>query len=549
MRRFTFLAVLSAILAPPLAAQRVVLDNNTRPIGAGSRKTVVRTPGGELYSLSVKPNGALLLLRSKDGLTWTDTKITINDTTSGIGSTNPTTACGLAVDARGWLHAVWGRYRYPTFFKTYYRNLDPNNPKQGSAILDLTAMAGAGTRDRTDAVSVAVDAKGYVWLGIVAPRRSWVTDLWVSQQPLAPGARPKFTNVGTMSLTYSSQRPMIAIDSNGLVHCVFYFNRPPGLYAHRTYDPATKKWGPMTVIGTPAVSHDDAGVVDTDRTGGVHVLYDHEPSAATRAIAYRSWTAAGGWSKPIEVARYTTTQIGGSQYRFTFALAVNPVTREVWVVYRDFARGGRLVAAHKRAQDTAFSYLTELEPASTAKNVYYLPNTRGSLHPFPANSTLCLLDVVYRFGSSAPYSLVFQRLDVCSTSIFGQGCAGTKGTPALGHIELPRLQRPLEVALQNARPNAAAVFTFGLSNSQWGSFKLPFDLALIGAPGCKILASPDVLMPVATDASGKASVRMQIPNNPWLLGKTVFDQAFVHDRGANRADIVATNGGRFTIRR
>ena len=84
---------------------------------------------------------------------------------------------------------------------------------------------------------------------------------------------------------------------------------------------------------------------------------------------------------------------------------------------------------------------------------------------------------------------------------FGTGCQGAGGqTPEL---TLDRSAASLRVA---AGPSQEGVFALGLSTARWSSAALPLDLGPFGSPGCRLLVSPEMLIPFRTDDNGNASV-------------------------------------------
>ena len=88
----------------------------------------------------------------------------------------------------------------------------------------------------------------------------------------------------------------------------------------------------------------------------------------------------------------------------------------------------------------------------------------------------------------------------------------------------------------------------GRSNAQWGSLMLPLDLAPLGAPGCRVFASQEFVQPLVI-RSGAATVRVPVPGNPWLLGRSLYVQALAAKPQANALGVVTSNGGRLRIGR
>ncbi|MBL8898947.1 MAG: hypothetical protein JNM84_15005 [Planctomycetes bacterium] len=76
----------------------------------------------------------------------------------------------------------------------------------------------------------------------------------------------------------------------------------------------------------------------------------------------------------------------------------------------------------------------------------------------------------------------------------GSGCDGGAGMPLRIHPRgLPCLTHRMSVLLQNALPGPI-YYVRGHDPSHWGPLPLPFDLSLLGAPGCFVLNPHDILV-------------------------------------------------------
>ncbi len=133
-----------------------------------------------------------------------------------------------------------------------------------------------------------------------------------------------------------------------------------------------------------------------------------------------------------------------------------------------------------------------------------------------------------------------------SYATYGAGCSGTVGTPKLAPAlgSLPWMGQTLTIELTGL-PNAVFNAPFGivgLSKTSWGATTLPLDLGFMGIPGCKLLVSPDLFVPLA-NLGGKASWSATVPRTPILIGAVFFQQGFVLDRGANPLGVVVSNAG------
>ncbi|MBK8979167.1 MAG: hypothetical protein IPM29_25000 [Planctomycetes bacterium] len=128
---------------------------------------------------------------------------------------------------------------------------------------------------------------------------------------------------------------------------------------------------------------------------------------------------------------------------------------------------------------------------------------------------------------------------------FGRGCAGSNGTPTLASMGggAPTLGQQFVVQVSNLPLNGSAFFLgFGSSSSQWpGLGRLPFDLGVIGAPGCLVLCTAEV-MGVGGVTGGMGSFSFTIPNDPRLSGLAFYNQAYVPDMAANQLGLTLSNG-------
>jgi choice-of-anchor B domain-containing protein len=117
-------------------------------------------------------------------------------------------------------------------------------------------------------------------------------------------------------------------------------------------------------------------------------------------------------------------------------------------------------------------------------------------------------------------------------------------TPSLGNVGTPNLNSVYDVTLAGALPATFAVMITGLSDSIYSGQPLP--LPLIGAPGCSVFASPDVLQLFITDAAGTASAPFSIPGSPGNIGQSLYHQWAVLDP-INPLGIIVSDAGRATI--
>jgi len=134
-------------------------------------------------------------------------------------------------------------------------------------------------------------------------------------------------------------------------------------------------------------------------------------------------------------------------------------------------------------------------------------------------------------------------------SVFGQSCAGSGRTrPTLGLSGSSSIGQSCSVLLTNALPTTGATAFLGFSNTSWnGVNQLPFDMTLIGAPGCFVLVDLLVGASMLTDARGGASLTLSIPSSSALVGVTTYAQWAVVDASANALQVVTSNAGGILI--
>jgi hypothetical protein len=112
-------------------------------------------------------------------------------------------------------------------------------------------------------------------------------------------------------------------------------------------------------------------------------------------------------------------------------------------------------------------------------------------------------------------------------ALFGRECANSLGAgPRIDMSGLPAVGGTFTLQLRAAEPAGFAVPWVGFSDLSWGGVgPLPFDLAPLGAPACRVLVAPDVLQGVTTVAAdGRANAAIALPANPAITGFRIFAQ-------------------------
>ncbi len=125
---------------------------------------------------------------------------------------------------------------------------------------------------------------------------------------------------------------------------------------------------------------------------------------------------------------------------------------------------------------------------------------------------------------------------------FGRSCKNANQfVPALSVTRIPELGKPYELWLVPTDKNTVAGFVIGISKSRFGNLRLPLDLTALGAPGCSIYSSMDLVTPAKTGPIGFARHTYGIPLSKNLIGIRYYHQAFVLSSKANNLGLVLSN--------
>lgn len=166
------------------------------------------------------------------------------------------------------------------------------------------------------------------------------------------------------------------------------------------------------------------------------------------------------------------------------------------------------------------------------------PSTMRVVRFFGETTVAVPTDEVWTFGTTS----------VASYAPFGSSCPGSSGTAVhAGGPRLPWTGDTTDLSLSGALPNWAAAFVLGLSDTTWGALRLPIDLTVLGAKGCSLYASMDVVVAVPTSSTGTASIAIKVPPSASLAGARFFTQFFAFDAAANSLGMTLTNAVTGTI--
>ncbi len=145
---------------------------------------------------------------------------------------------------------------------------------------------------------------------------------------------------------------------------------------------------------------------------------------------------------------------------------------------------------------------------------------------------------VYSTSASANFGTV----ELGSGAVVGFVPSRSEGAvPILDCADQPKVGKTISLRLQRVRPNAPVGILLGFSDRTWAGLNLPLDLAPIGAPGCSLLTSLNVMLLTAADKNGAGAMNLTIPRDTSLILGRIYFQALALDPPANQAGLAWTN--------
>jgi hypothetical protein len=125
-------------------------------------------------------------------------------------------------------------------------------------------------------------------------------------------------------------------------------------------------------------------------------------------------------------------------------------------------------------------------------------------------------------------------------SSYGAACSGAATTPVLAAATLPWIGEMHRVLLAGVPNGSAAALVVGVSRTSIGGVPLPVSLAFLGAPGCALLTSGELVVPLPV-VNGTGTWTVQVTGGPQLVGQRFFAQGIWLEPGANPAGLVLSN--------
>lgn len=107
------------------------------------------------------------------------------------------------------------------------------------------------------------------------------------------------------------------------------------------------------------------------------------------------------------------------------------------------------------------------------------------------------------------------------TQRFGDGCPVGGRIPFLDIDRSPAPGQVFQLGVEQGPAHGLATLLVGFSRQNHGSLPLPFDLGVLGMPGCNLLCSADIVVNLPLDANGRGS----IPIVAWSPGLRIYQQA------------------------
>jgi len=127
-------------------------------------------------------------------------------------------------------------------------------------------------------------------------------------------------------------------------------------------------------------------------------------------------------------------------------------------------------------------------------------------------------------------------------SKYGKGCPTSAGVPDFAPTTTPVLGANYQLTLSGAPAVAIGLVVHGFDNLQFTpGVWLPFDLTLVGIPGCGLEVRPDATA-VELPVGGTFTHVLALPNNPVLSGLGLWSQALVIDGAAPNGFAGISNG-------
>ncbi|MBL8899806.1 MAG: hypothetical protein JNM84_19400 [Planctomycetes bacterium] len=283
----------------------------------------------------------------------------------------------------------------------------------------------------------------------------------------------------------------------------------------------------------------DWALVPTSASPGTRTLHAMAFDEHRRRVVLFGGAGAGG-------ASADTWEWDGGQWQQLAPLASPPALHSHGLTY-DAARQRVVLFGGVDAQNVARSEHWEFDGLRwTQRTAAPAPGARGNVSiVYDARRE----QVVMHGGvSSGPVQLFSDTwlLESAWSSRFlayGTACTASFGTPRLRALDeaRPWIGESFTVLAEPVSPAGGALLLLGASRQTWNGMALPFDLGVIGATGCELLTSIDLVQPMSSSGA-QARFTLTVPRDPALFGAEFAMQALVGDAGGSSAGFVTTDG-------
>ncbi len=355
--------------------------------------------------------------------------------------------------------------------------------------------------------------------GFLADTWTWNGTVW-TQKIVANAPPPRFG----AAMVYDTVRQVVVL-FGGFV--------PSGQDTNDLWEWNGSSWTQRVVLNAPSPRGAHRMVFDEAR--GVTVLYGGYSTPSTSTVS-DTWTWDGtAWSAGPNP---------GGPGSLCDNLFVYDSNRQRTVLF-----GGLRIAA---AVQTDLAQTWEWDGTVWSQRTPATsPSARSSMAngfvPSGAGRVVCAGGATST-GTQFGTTFAMQPTTPATVQSFGTGCPTTAGAVQLNAVSMPYAGSSFvhEVA-GGPQLSFVGVIAIGLSNTTWSGLALPFPLATIGAPGCDLLVSPDVLITLLLN-NGAGSLTWPLPAQPGLVGQQFFTQGVILDPLSPLAfQIGASSGRRFTI--
>ena len=148
-------------------------------------------------------------------------------------------------------------------------------------------------------------------------------------------------------------------------------------------------------------------------------------------------------------------------------------------------------------------------------------------------------------------NVIMAEIDVFAVGTYKgyeTGCQGsntltpTQSAETLGDRADPYVGSTTRYSFSKGTGSSAAIFTLGFSRASWNTIPLPLDLMPFGAPTCRVVASPEIVLTTPTNRAGNARVDLAWPSDVAFVGGLVYTQFWSYDPAANALGLAVTGG-------